>query len=343
MSSVLRRVALVSAIVMLGLVAVVGAVSAAVVAARDIEGGAVVVGACVVVAAVVAGIVVVRYADRESTVLARHLTALADRAERLGTDDPAGAHPAVGIPEIDGVGTALTASARTLLDTLSSERDFAADASHQLRTPLTALLMRLEEIGTTQDIDTVREEAAVAIEQAERLDATVATLLARSRRTREALRGVRVDQVLALLQRHWQPRFERDHRSVAVTGARGVDVVASDAALEQILGTLLENALVHGDGTVTVDVRHSGPSVVIEVVDEGEGMTAGISRRAFERHVSTKSSGIGLAVARDLAERYGGRLELVDPRPARFALFLSSAEGTAGTVDEMAGGAARRA
>lgn len=178
----------------------------------------------------------------------------------------------------------------------------------------------------TDDLDVVREEAASAIEQVERLGDTVATLLTRTHNSTEAPQPVRVDRVLAELQRSWQPAYEAQQRSIQVVGERGVSVVATDAALGQILGTLVENSLAHGDGTVRIDVRHSGPSVVIEVSDEGSGVRPDLAPFVFDRGQSTKSSGLGLGLARDLAEGYGGRLELARLHPVLFALFLSAAD-----------------
>ena len=77
--------------------------------------------------------------------------------------------------------------------------------------------------------------------------------------------------------------------------------------------------------------RRSGPSVVVEVSDQGDGVPAAIAPHIFERSVSSgrRAPGSGLALARDLAESNGGRLELVQAQPALFALFLSEAEAAA--------------
>ncbi len=258
--------------------------------------------------------------------IADPLARLADQAGRLGVGDTRFTPPPSGIAEIDAVSAELTRSGRNLLATLSSERDFAADASHQLRTPLTALLMRLEEITMIDDLDAVRDEANSAIEQVERLNDTVATLLARTRHTSDSPQAVRVDRVLAELQRSWQPAYEAAGRSIRVTGERGVSVVTTDAALSQVLGTLIENSLAHGDGPCRIDVRHSGISVVIEVSDEGPGVRPDLAPFVFDRGQSSKSTGLGLGVARDLAEGHGGRLELARAYPVLFALFMSGAE-----------------
>jgi signal transduction histidine kinase len=214
---------------------------------------------------------------------------------------------------------------------LAAEREFASDASHQLRTPLTALLMRLEEISVSDDVEVVHEEAGIAMEQVERLTRVVDDLLMRSRRSNDAPRPeVSLDSVIAALQREWQPAFEQARRSVRVHGERGLVVRSTPVALSQVLSTLLENSLVHGRGTVEMQARRSGPSVVVEVSDQGDGVPAAIAPHIFERSVSSgrgQSTGLGLALARDLAESNGGRLDLVSAQPARFALFLSEADG----------------
>jgi signal transduction histidine kinase len=234
-----------------------------------------------------------------------------------------------GITELDLVADVITRRAHDMTRSLAAERDFASDASHQLRTPLTALLMRLEEISETDDVDVVREEATIAIAQVERLTRVVDDLLGRSRGSDGPAPAVSLDSVIAALQREWQPAFEQARRSVRVRGERGLFVRSTPVALSQVLSTLLENSLVHGRGTVDVHARRSGPSVVVEVSDQGVGVPAAIAPHIFERSVSSgaaTSTGLGLALARDLAEANGGRLDLVQAQPARFALFLSEAE-----------------
>jgi signal transduction histidine kinase len=270
-------------------------------------------------------------AQRLSRRLAEPLTRLAEAAEKLGEGttrlDPIRSD----IPEVDRVSLVLTRSAQQVTKSLAAEREFASDASHQLRTPLTALLMRLEEISESDDVEVVHEEAGIAMEQVERLTRVVDDLLMRSRRSNDAPRPeVSLDSVIAALQREWQPAFEQARRSVRVHGERGLVVKSTPVALSQVLSTLLENSLVHGRGTVEMQARRSGPSVVVEVSDQGDGVPAAIAPHIFERSVSSgrgQSTGLGLALARDLAESNGGRLDLVSAQPVRFALFLSEADG----------------
>ena len=277
------------------------------------------------VVAVLAGVVVAFLQARR---FAEPLAQLADRAERLGAGESRFQPLVTGIGEVDRVSEVLARSAHQMTRSLASERDFASDASHQLRTPLTALLMRLEEISVTDDLLVVKEEAGSAIAQIERLTKVVDELLSRTRRGHDAPPpSVSLDSVIAALQREWQPAFEQARRSVHVHGQRGLFVRATPVALSQVLSTLLENSLAHGRGTVDVQARRSGPSVVVEVSDRGDGVTSTIAPHIFERSVSTaKSTGLGLALARDLAEANGGRLELIQAQPAIFALFLSEAD-----------------
>jgi signal transduction histidine kinase len=233
------------------------------------------------------------------------------------------------IDEIQHVSGVMTRRAHDMTKSLAAERDFAADASHQLRTPLTALLMRLEEISETDDADVVKEEANIAIAQVERLTRVVDDLLGRTRGSGGPSPAVSLDSIIAALQREWQPAFEQARRSVRVRGERGLFVRSTPVALSQVLSTLLENSLVHGRGTVDVHARRSGPSVIVEVSDQGDGVPAAMAPHIFERSVSSGaggSTGLGLALARDLAESNGGRLDLVQAQPARFALFLSEGE-----------------
>ena len=263
-------------------------------------------------------------ADRRASRVAHFLATLGERAERLGPGDPRPVPLRSGIEEVDRLDAALARGAQQGAKRLASERDFAADASHQLRTPLTALLMRLEEIASTDDLVVVEEEANIAIGQVERLSRVVDDLMSRTRSGTETNPAVSLDSVLASLQREWQPAFAGARRSIHVSGERGLGIRATPTALAQILTTLLENSLMYGRGTVEIAARRAGPSVVIEVADEGDGVPAAIAPHIFERSVSSSGSGLGLSLARDLAEAAGGRLELVRAKPPLFALFLSA-------------------
>lgn len=232
-----------------------------------------------------------------------------------------------GVAEVDALSAVLDRNAHVLDRALTSERTFASDASHQLRTPLAALLMRLDEIATTDSLEQVRAEAEIAISQTERLSGVVDELLHRSRAGHaDGGRSVSLETVLFNLAAEYRPDFERRERDVVVTGERGIIVRASASAVSNVLATLVENALVHGAGQVRITSKRSGPSAVIEVSDEGPGIDPALGATVFERAVTSgEGTGLGLAVAREQADTFGGRLELQQASPPVFALYVSMA------------------
>ncbi|MFI1017618.1 ATP-binding protein [Streptomyces sp. NPDC020965] len=275
--------------------------------------------------ALLAVIAAVLLAVRQANRLASPLTDLAESAERLGSGDPRPGHKRYGVPELDRVADVLDASAERIARMLTAERRLAADASHQLRTPLTALSMRLEEISETDDPATAKEEASIALTQVERLTDVVERLLTNSRDPRTGSAIVfDLDEVVKQQVEEWRPAYRSTGRALVASGKQGMRAVGTPGAVAQVLAALIENSLMHGGGTVAIRTRVTGNQSVIEVTDEGPGVPADLGARIFERTISGRNStGIGLAVARDLAEADGGRLELLQQHPPVFALFLS--------------------
>lgn len=286
------------------------------------------IAALVVVAATVAFGAGIAMALWQARRLAAPLVYLAASAEQLGSGQVRPRLEPSGVEEIDLVAAELVRSADRLAGRLAAERQFASDASHQLRTPLAALSMRLEEIMAASDSDEVREEARISLEQIERLVTVVDDLLTRSRRAQGGTtEAVHLATVFGQQREEWGQTFARAGRRLVVEPADGVAVLATPGALSQVLATLIENSLKHGGGTTTVRSRPSGPSgaVVIEVTDEGEGVADDLAPRIFEREVSAGGgTGLGLSLARDLVAADGGRLELAQRRPPVFAVFLAS-------------------
>ncbi|QCX77044.1 Signal transduction histidine-protein kinase ArlS [Streptomyces sp. YIM 121038] len=280
-----------------------------------------IIGGVALLAIIAAVLLAVRQANR----LASPLTDLAETAERLGSGDPRPRHRRYGVPELDRVADVLDASAERIARMLTAERRLAADASHQLRTPLTALSMRLEEVAVTDDLDTVKEEATIALTQVERLTDVVERLLTNSRdpRTGSAV-SFDLDEVIKQQLEEWRPAYRSAGRAIVSSGKRHLQAVGTPGAVAQVLAALIENSLMHGGGTVALRTRVTGNQAVVEVTDSGPGVPADLGARIFERTISGRNStGIGLAVARDLAEADGGRLEMLQGKPPVFGLFLS--------------------
>jgi len=258
--------------------------------------------------------------------LARPMQELAGAADRLGSGDARPLGRRYGVAELDRVAEGLDESAQRISDMLAAEREFAADASHQLRTPLTALSMRLEEMLAAADQPAVvREEGAAALVQTERLADVVSQLLGRTRSPAGGSRKrVSIDDVVAQQVVEWDPAFRRKNRKLEVAGDKNLRAYGKPGTLSQVIATLLDNALVHGAGTVTIRTSRTPNSVVIEVRDEGKGVPAELVPRIFERSVSGRpgGTGLGLALARSIAAADGGNVVLVRPKPAVFAVFL---------------------
>jgi signal transduction histidine kinase len=256
----------------------------------------------------------------------RPLEELASAAARLGSGDAGPLGRRYGLRELDQVADGLDSSAKRVSDLIAAEREFAADASHQLRTPLTALSMRLEEmIAAADDPEVVRAEGEAALSQTERLTDVVTQLLQRTQPVGPPVPALAwIDDILAQQVAEWEPAFRRANRKLEVCGEKGLRGYATTGTLAQVIATLLDNALLHGAGTVTIRTSQTPRSVVIEVRDEGRGVPAELVPRIFERNVSGRphGTGLGLALARTMATADGGRVVLVRPKPAVFAVFL---------------------
>ncbi len=234
--------------------------------------------------------------------------------------------PSYAVPEADAIGASLRGAAGQLDDLVRREREFAANASHQLRTPITALRLSLEDLTLWPETDpAVAEELGHGLDELDRLSGAIDELLdlARGRRI-EAQQVVDLMAVVRGCEARWSRRLAAESRELVVgqVGRRSRTRVPL-GPLEQVLDVLIDNARKHGRGTITVEVRDAGTHLEVVVGDEG---AAGLGPEVFRRGVSTGaagSEGIGLAVAAELAEVCGGHLSL-DPDSAvtRFVLWL---------------------
>jgi signal transduction histidine kinase len=260
--------------------------------------------------------------------LAQPLEELGVAARRLGEGDFSVRTGPGGVPEIDAVGNALDGTAERLDDLLARERAFSADASHQLRTPLAGLRLRLETALEHPDGD-LRSAIGESLVDADRLEVIIEELLTLARAER-ADRSEPLDLV-ALLEEmcaHWTGRLALRGRDLTVTVDDGVPAPrASAAAVRQVLAVLVDNATIHGRGTVALTVRDAADAVAIDVADEGPGIGAPESVLFAHRSGSGDAHGVGLALARRLAEAEHGRLKLTCPSPPVFTLLLPPASG----------------
>jgi signal transduction histidine kinase len=232
------------------------------------------------------------------------------------------------------VADALNEGAQRIERLVEAERQFSANASHQLRTPLTALSLRLEELTAHTD-PAVRVEATAALAQADRLGTTVDELLALARGEPVA-QGRPVDLAALVRDRRagWAEAFTAAGRSLTAPPGEQVWATASPAALAQAVDVLLDNALRHGDGEATISAATHEGYAEIRVSDDGDGIASGREQVIFERNVSLEGgTGVGLALARALVESQGGRVDLVRARPPSFRILFPGRSGSGAPAD----------
>jgi signal transduction histidine kinase len=270
----------------------------------------------------------------QSRRLTRPLTRLAAASTRIGDGDFTVRSEPSGIAEIDAVGNALDVTAARVGDAIERERAFSADASHQLRTPLTSLRLTLERAERRPHAD--QELLADAISQVDKLDNTITQLLQLARDTHDDAGLLDQSALLNDLSKRWSSVLAQSGRLLVVEQDKTApDAHASKTAVLHVLEILLDNAVTHGAGTVTVGARGARGGLAIEVSDEGAGISGDaelIFRRRHHKNgnevPAPQNPGIGLALARRLAEAEGGRLVLSVVRPCpRFSLFLPVADG----------------
>ncbi|RMI31715.1 HAMP domain-containing sensor histidine kinase [Nocardia stercoris] len=257
------------------------------------------------------------------------LREVADRAARLAMGDfrvEPGRH---GISELDRVSDVLDSASLEIASRLQREHALVADVSHQLRSRLTAVRLRLDELSAHSDPDVVHE-AEEAMEQVDRLTDAMDELVRASRDDGTADRDpVAVIDELRGVVGEWRHPFTDAGRKLILSGDPMLRAPVTGSRLREAVAVLVDNALQHGDGDCTVSVRtvYGGrdrePLVCVEVADEGEGVSDELAPHIFDRGFSAAgSTGVGLALARALVEADGGRLELHRRRPALFAIFL---------------------
>lgn len=201
---------------------------------------------------------------------------------------------------------------------LASQREFVADASHQLRTPLTGLRLRLEEIRAEADAGAPRENADGALAEVDRLSLIVDELLELSRAGEAPPPDAEADLDRAVVEagERWGPAAAQAGCRLAVEPGSGGTVHCHATELDRILDVLIENAITYAPGSAVLVASLPGQ---VTVTDEGPGLAGDDPEELFERFHRGEASrggpagtGLGLAIARELAVRWGADLRLAN-------------------------------
>lgn len=234
--------------------------------------------------------------------------------------------------EIRRLGETLNEMLTRLRDSFERESRFVADASHELRTPIAIIKTELEgALRLAAARSPAHASLVAASEECDRLIQLADDLLVIARAGNGQL-PVRPEHaaaadLLSSVRDRFTDRASRRGRAIRVVAA-DLQVCADPMRLRQALGNLVENALRHGTGDVSLGARSTGRFVEIDVSDEGPGFPPEIAARAFDRFSRGDRArigdgvGLGLAIVAAIAGAHGGTAEIVDGAPTTLRLCL---------------------
>jgi signal transduction histidine kinase len=252
--------------------------------------------------------------------IARPIRRLDDTAQRVAGGDLDASVPIEGSKEQRSLARSFNEMTGRLKRLLRVQQDFVADASHQLRTPLTGLRLRLEGLsdrfGKERD---VKAEVDAAMREIDRLSAIVDELLILSRAGERELPGEAVDLRSAARRaaERWRAAAAERGIEIAVDASREASAWCARSDLDRSIDVLVENALLYSPRGSTVTIAAAPER--IEVCDEGAGLAPGEEEVVFERfsrgsagQQGPSGTGLGLPIARELSRQWGGDVTLAN-------------------------------
>lgn len=253
--------------------------------------------------------VVSLYAARR---LDRPLELLENAASRIGADATLSHVPETGPAEVRATARALNRLSDQLRIAMESRMRLVAAAGHDLRTPMTRMRLRAEFITDDEE----REKWLADLEELDSI-ADSAIRLVREEASRDRVVALRLDR---LLQEIANDLAELGH-SVTLGNLASVRVRAGPLALKRALRNLIQNGATHGGG-VALDLSIRKGDAVVTITDEGPGIPEDLIGQVFEpffrvdpsRRKLLPGAGLGLAIAREIIERFGGRITIENRR-----------------------------
>ncbi len=262
----------------------------------------------------------------------RPVEAMRARAEGVSLDGDSEPLPLPGAhDEVRRLGETLNAMLDRLRRSYDRERRFVADASHELRTPIAVIKTELEGALRRRPADPdVREALSAAVDECDHLAQLAEDLLVVARAGDGALpvrpRTLEAAELLDGVRLRFSARAAEHGRPIHIVAPDGLELHADEQRLGQALGNLVDNALRHGAGEITLSARPVAGAVELEVADEGAGFAPELAGRAFERFTrgdearTRGGAGLGLAIVRAIAEAHGGGAELASGAAVRISL-----------------------
>jgi two-component system, OmpR family, sensor kinase len=249
--------------------------------------------------------------------LSKPLRNVAETARRVEAGDLDARAKESGAAEQREVATALNDMTERLGRILAAQREFVANASHQLRTPLTGLRLRLE-AASAKSPEGARAELDAAEREVERLARLLTSLLTLAREGDEPgpARPISLARAAELAQERWHA--SAGERPLHLIGNGDATIAASEEDVAIVLDNLIENALHYSEGAVSVDWGAENGEAWLAVVDEGPGLAPGEEAQLFERFArgtagsKESGTGLGLAIVQTLAHRWRGEAHLVN-------------------------------
>jgi signal transduction histidine kinase len=251
----------------------------------------------------------------------RPIEAMRRRAAEISTSS---LHERLPVPaaddEVARLGQTLNAMLTRLEDGLERERRFVADASHELRTPLAMLRTELElALRRSRTPEELEQSIRSAAEETDRLSriADDLLLLARAEQGKLPLRAEPTDlvDVLETVQTRFEARAELESRPLSVEIDDSPVARVDRLRIEQALGNLVDNALRHGEGAITITAATRDSTTELHVLDEGPGFPGGFGHKAFEpfsrANPSGDGSGLGLAIVATIVRAHDGEVGTV--------------------------------
>ncbi|GAB2929305.1 sensor histidine kinase [Nonomuraea fastidiosa] len=272
-----------------------------------------------------------------SRVVARTLAPVQDITERLAEITAGDGSLRLPVPEtaaeIKGLALTANQTLERLESALDQQRRFVSDASHDLRSPITAMRTELEMALLDPDENDWRETASKLLTSIDRLQNIVSDLLTLARLDAGepgALEPVDLGELVA-----GETARQRSKR-IVTSLQPGVVVTGDRHRLARLLTNLLDNAERHAESTITITVRGEGGQAVMEVLDDGAGIAPEDRERVFRRFLRLDAArnrdaggtGLGLPIAREIAETHHGTLRVEDSdKGARFVVRMPRSNG----------------